>query len=377
MPTNAAATGSWTINNLNNARQGRALLQSLMLGANPVSAGDATPMTTPRSGVIVTSDNNASTLFDLRTTVSSGLVLSVKSGAAVINRAGQGPYLGWLLAPVTVTLDPANASNARNDLIVMRVYDGVLGDTVPGTGPCQIEVITGTPSGSPVDPPITGLSGGGVCLVLARSVLAANGTTPTITLLRKSTSLLGGVRVLLEGDLTSDPSFCQGDLRYNPTNKSLEVWTGTAWVDPTANTRAPGHRLVGDVTLTTSTGTFTGSEVLLMSTTFTSAGPSEIYTVEFKGNMVSTTGAPNLVMVLRWRTGNVTLTSADAVVDGAGNQPIAQNATTLFTFRGTLTGVPAGIATVGLTAAATNAVATSLAASATAKRYIRVWDEGF
>lgn len=140
--------------------------------------------------------------------------------------------------------------------------------------------------------------------------------------------------------------------------------------------KGPAHRLVGDVTLSTSTGTFAGSETLLMSTTFTSVGTSEIYTVEFKGNMVSTTGAPNLVMVLRWRTGNVTLTSADAVIDGAGNQPIAINATTLFTFRGKLTGVPAGIASVGLTAAATNGVATSLAASATALRYIRVWDEG-
>lgn len=225
MPTNAAATGSWSIQQKNNARQGRALVQSAYLAANAVTAGDSVPMTTARSGVICTADGSAGVL-DLRVSVSAGLVLNVKSGAAIINRAGQGPYEGWLLAPVTVTQDVANASNPRNDLIVMRIYDAAQGDTVPGTGPCQIEVITGTPAAIPSDPPITGLANGGVCLVLARAQLAANGATATITDLRKSTAPIGGVRVLLPGDLLTDASFLEGDLRWN--GSSLDVWSGNA-----------------------------------------------------------------------------------------------------------------------------------------------------
>src|SRR3954468_14618689 len=120
--TNAAATGSWTIQTRNNARQGRALLQTMFEavnsgGANPV------PLTSMRSGVICTSDFGTD-VFDLRVTVTSGLSMSVKPGSAVINRSGTGPYLGWLLpGAVTVTCDTAPASNPRNDLVVMRIYD--------------------------------------------------------------------------------------------------------------------------------------------------------------------------------------------------------------------------------------------------------------
>ncbi|MGW4129500.1 hypothetical protein [Amycolatopsis japonica] len=220
MPTNAAATGFWTAQNRNNARQGRALLQSIFLGASSISS----PLASMRSGVVCTTAD-ATNIYDLRVTVTSGLSMSVASGAAVVGRPGTGPYLGWLLpGAVTVTCDPAPVSNPRNDLVVMRVYDAAQGDTVPGTGPCQIEIITGTPGAVPVDPPTTGLAGGGAVLVLARAQVSTAGVI-TLTDLRRSTGLLGAVRPMLPGDLSGDGSSCQGDMRWNPALGLLEWYS--------------------------------------------------------------------------------------------------------------------------------------------------------
>ncbi|MEC3974732.1 hypothetical protein [Amycolatopsis sp. H20-H5] len=222
-PTNAAATGAWSIQNRNNARQGRALLQGLYLGVN-TNGGDPIPLAAVRSGVVPTVDSGA-IIYDLRVIVTSGLAMSVKPGTAIINRTGQGPYEGWLTgSSVPIASDTAPATNPRNDIVVMRIYDAAQGDTVPATGPCQIEVITGTPGAVPVDPAITGLAGGGVTLALARAQVSTGGVI-TLTDLRKGTSLLGGVRPLLPGDALADQSNLSGDLRW--TGSTLDMWRGS------------------------------------------------------------------------------------------------------------------------------------------------------
>lgn len=140
--------------------------------------------------------------------------------------------------------------------------------------------------------------------------------------------------------------------------------------------KAPAHRLVANTVLTSATGAFTATEAMLMSTTFISAGASEIYKVEFKSNFSSSAGAPNLNVTMRWRTGSVTLVNTDAFIDGVGNYPLVINTAYPVSFSGILTGVPAGIATVGIGAAATNSVSTTMVGSAGTPRWIRVWDEG-
>ncbi|MEV6908025.1 hypothetical protein [Amycolatopsis sp. NPDC051071] len=232
MPTNAAGTGFWTAQTRNNALQGRTLLQGLYLATN-VGGANPVPLSANRTGVICTSDFGAD-IFDLRVTVTSGLTMSVKPGTAIVHRDGVGPYEGWLRpGAVSVTCDAAPVSNSRNDIVCLRIYDVAQGDTVPGTGPVQIEVITGTPGAVPVDPVnVSGTisswpaSGGGVGIALARARVSTSGVI-TLTDVRRSTGVLGAVRPMLPGDLSADGSNCQGDLRWNPALGTIQLYNAS------------------------------------------------------------------------------------------------------------------------------------------------------
>lgn len=221
MPTNAAATGFWSAQNRNNARQGRALLQGIY--AN----NDATPLNGTRSGVVVTT--GLTLMSDLLVQVTSGLNMTVAPGVAVAHRSGQGPYEGWLLSSAAIACDPAPATNPRNDIVIMRWYDSTQGDTSPDGNPCRIEIITGTPGAVPVDPiAVNSLgvytsfptSGGGIGIPLARAQVSTAGVI-TLTLLRRSAGIPGTVRILLEGD--SDSGGRVGDMRYSSTTDLFEV----------------------------------------------------------------------------------------------------------------------------------------------------------
>ncbi|MFD5089316.1 hypothetical protein ACFWMR_01850 [Amycolatopsis thailandensis] len=235
MPTNAVATGFWSAmpggSRVNSARQGRALLQAVYQN------NDTTPMNGTRSGVVPTTWDSVNLRFtDLAVAVTSGLTMSVAPGSSVAHRSGQGPYEGWLLAAASVTCDPAPATNPRNDLVVMRWYDSGLGDTSPDGNPCRIEIITGAPGAVPVDPvtanslgvitnwataPVPAqAAGGGIGIVLARAQVSTGGVI-TLTRLRRSVGVIGGTRVLMEGD--SDTAGSVGDTRYNPATDTFEV----------------------------------------------------------------------------------------------------------------------------------------------------------
>ncbi|MEV8615696.1 hypothetical protein AB0383_48725 [Amycolatopsis sp. NPDC051373] len=234
---NADADGFWSAmpngNRVNNARQGRALIQSLFPGGSTTA-----PLSAIRSGVISTASDGTQA-YDLRVTVQSGRILLVQPGSAIIGRSGQGAYLGWELpAARTVTCDSPPASNPRNDIVVFRAYDTAQGDTIPASGsiPARIEIITGTPGAVPVDPvtwDATGLittwpaanPGGGVGIPLARAQVSTGGVV-TLTDLRRGTAPIGGVRVLLPGDLLTDPSYMPGDIRWF---NGLDYWDGTNW----------------------------------------------------------------------------------------------------------------------------------------------------
>lgn len=224
MPTNAAATGFWSAQTRNNARQGRALLQAIYQN------NDTTPMNGVRSGVVPTTWDVANLRFtDLLVTVTSGLTMSVAPGSAVAHRSGQGAYEGWLTSAASVTCDAAPASNPRNDIVIMRWYDSALSDTSPDGNPCRIEIITGTPGAVPADPiTVNSLgvytsfptSGGGIGIPLARAQVSTGGVI-TLTRLRRSVGVIGGTRALLEGD--SDTAGKVGDTRYNPATDLYEV----------------------------------------------------------------------------------------------------------------------------------------------------------
>ncbi|PKV95928.1 hypothetical protein ATK30_6861 [Amycolatopsis echigonensis] len=269
MTTNALATGFWSAQSANNARQGRALAQSLFVAASTNS-----PLSTVRSGVIPTV-SDGTYAYDLRVTVASGLSMTVQPGSAVIGRSGQGGYITWNLpAADTVTCDPAPTTNPRNDIVILRVYDVAQGDTVPASGSiAQVEIITGSPAAIPTDPvgpDSTGLisnwsglpvpaqgNGGGVAIPLARAQVSTGGVI-TLTDIRRGTSPIGGVRVLLPGDKLTDPSYMPGDISWYNGHR---YWDGTAWHGIKTN-RYPRIAATGSGASASFTGTINTSYTL-------------------------------------------------------------------------------------------------------------------
>lgn len=224
-PTNAVATGVWTAQSKNNAKQGRQLLQALF-GNN-----DGTPMNGTRSGVIPTTGYSA--MSDLLVYNVVGLTMNVAPGFGIAHRSGQGPYLGSLDAVAAIACDTAPASNPRNDLVIMRMYDAAVGDTLPGGNPCRIEVITGTPAASPLDPMTVNAVGvytgfadgaGGVGIPLARAQVSTSGVI-TLTQLRRFAGLAGAVRLVGEGDTGTDVRV--GQPRYTLATDLLEILDST------------------------------------------------------------------------------------------------------------------------------------------------------
>ncbi|MEV6648055.1 hypothetical protein [Amycolatopsis sp. NPDC051371] len=319
MPTNAAATGFWTAQTRNNARQGRALLQAVYQN------NDATPMNGVRSGVIPTTWDAANTRFtDLLVTVTSGLTMGVAPGSAMAHRSGQGPYEGWLAAAGSVTCDPAPVTNPRNDIVVMRWYDSTQGDTSPDGNPCRLEVITGTPGAVPVDPiTVNGLgvytsfptTGGGIGIPLARAQVSTGGVI-TLTRLRRSVGVIGATRALLEGD--SDTAGNVADTRYNPATDIWEVRDSTGtWrqiVTNVGTTDKVARGRVGRGASSTDQNVGT-NEGIVVSCTFTAvSGRWYKFTADLEYYQKSGTVGTNMVQNIRVIAGGTATATAGTIV---------------------------------------------------------------
>jgi hypothetical protein len=226
MVVNAAGVGAWSIQSKNTALQGRLALGSFLPQKNDASNA-TTPLTRWKSGVIVSSSHISNGItYDGYVAQNTGLSLFVYPLSFAVDRSGQGPYLGWVQSVKTVTLDTAHATLSRRDLIIARVYDAALGDTVPGTGNCQLEVVTGTASGSPATPATP--TGAIALAYVAVAPLAASIVQANIIDLRNGISSNGGVHPMLPGDLLADPGYYHGQMRYRKASGSLpelvDVW---------------------------------------------------------------------------------------------------------------------------------------------------------
>ena len=106
---------------------------------------------------------------------SPNMTVRVADGNAVIKcteSGGDGMYAVRNDASFNITISAAHATNTRRDLIVARVRDAAYGVAV--TSAWALEVITGTPAASPVDPAVPDN-----CLVLARITLPGAASTVT------------------------------------------------------------------------------------------------------------------------------------------------------------------------------------------------------
>ncbi len=94
--------------------------------------------------------------------------VNVAAGAVFVAASSSGAgdyYLVSSAGTVNVGIAASDATNARHDLIVARVYDSFYGGA---SNKATIEVVTGSPTGSPVDPAVPANS-----FVLARVVVPA------------------------------------------------------------------------------------------------------------------------------------------------------------------------------------------------------------
>lgn len=161
-------------------------------------------------------------------TGSPTMAVVVNQGQCVVARANQYGYVGTMSTAVTVDIAAANATNPRIDSVVYRVRDSDLGDTSNGVWSKGggIEVLTGTPSGSPVVPTLPAGA-----LLLANVTVGANVTSITnanISDQRVFTASAGGIRYAYNA--LSVAGRMPWELRTNPNgdgevyNNSTGLW---------------------------------------------------------------------------------------------------------------------------------------------------------
>jgi hypothetical protein len=141
----------------------------------------------------------------------------------------QGVYVCENRGTQNVAIAAADSTNARRDLIVARVRDAAYSGA---TNSFAIEVVTGTPAASPVDPAIPANS-----YVLARIAVAAGATSITnanITDGRSSWSGQYGRAAALGGTIictsTTRPTGVEGMRIYETDTKQELVHNGTTFV---------------------------------------------------------------------------------------------------------------------------------------------------
>lgn len=179
MAENNAPNGPFALqNNAISAQAFRQVLASLVPASGVIGPGDlqVTANATPNMSV----------------NVAAGFASIVGSQLSLT----QGSYHCYNDAAVNKTIAPADATNARNDLVVASVQDAIYSGT---NNQWVIQVITGTPSATPVDPTVPANS-----IKLARVVVAANTTSITsgaITDLRPRAGLLNTARGIYKGSV--------------------------------------------------------------------------------------------------------------------------------------------------------------------------------
>jgi hypothetical protein len=166
------------------------------------------------------------------TSPSPTMAVTVAGGPGVVSRAGQGPYICAVDAAVNVDIAAANATNPRIDIVILRTYDLDLGDVAPAgitlpsgqRGCATVEVVGGTPAGSPAAPATPANA-----IKIAEVTVPANATSivaGNIAQHRTAAALRGGVRTLLEDDLTTAAGIYDGEMRWVTSSAlPLQAWS--------------------------------------------------------------------------------------------------------------------------------------------------------
>lgn len=155
----------------------------------------------------------------LNVTAVNATSVSVAPGACALQTSIGGTYIATVPTATTVGVT-AQASNARIDLVCVRVLDSEAGDGLGQTIRARLLTVEGAPSASPSAPATPA-----GYLVLAQLLVNSSGIT--VTDRRQFTSAAGGVR--LGGAADTRNGAYPGHLRAYPDGR-IDIWTGSQWL---------------------------------------------------------------------------------------------------------------------------------------------------
>jgi hypothetical protein len=155
----------------------------------------------------------------------SGMSISVAAGVAAVPYAGQGVYRAYNNTTWSGTVNTADPSLTRIDLVYLRVWDNAV--DAGGNTKADIVYITGSPGAGVAPTP-----GGTVIYIpLAQITVPAGSTTPSVTDLRGAAVAPGGIAPA--GALGMATGYYAGQYRDNPTTGLLERYDGAGtWGAP-------------------------------------------------------------------------------------------------------------------------------------------------
>lgn len=154
----------------------------------------------------------------------SGMGISVAAGVAAVPYAGQGVYRAYNNTTWSGTVNTADPSLTRYDLVYLRVWDGA----VDGSGLFKADVVylPGTPGSGTTPTP----SGTVIYLPLAQITVPAGSTTPSVIDYRGTAVAPGGISPAAPlGPVTG---FYVGQYRDNAVTGLLERFDGSDWNPP-------------------------------------------------------------------------------------------------------------------------------------------------
>jgi hypothetical protein len=258
----------------------------------------------PRNGVLM--GVGATGALKVNAQGSPNQTVLIGKGAAIVTRAGQGPYLVYMDVDQTVNMPAASGANTRYDIVCLASFD---------KGPFPADVAHG-----PQFWIESGTLGGGVpatptdMIKLAEVFRAVNDNviSTEIVDVRKSTQVsTQAPRQLGPGDLVGDAGFLVGEQRDR--NGIIERWNGTIW-DQVAAVSVTPRGYVGGVSSIIDTNVTT-TEAIINSFTFTAvAGRRYRITADLEYYQKTGTMGTNMFHGIRIITGGTPTASAGTVI---------------------------------------------------------------
>lgn len=154
----------------------------------------------------------------------SGMSISVAAGVAAVPYAGQGVYRAYNNTTWSGTVNTADPSLTRIDLVYLRVWDNAV--DASGNTKADVVYIAGSPGAGVAPTPV----GTVIYIPLAQITVPAGSTTPSVTDLRGAAVAPGGIAPA--GPLAMATGYYAGQYRDNPTTGLLERYDGTTWNPP-------------------------------------------------------------------------------------------------------------------------------------------------